>query len=32
MKIGEVHYGPLVNQDYVPCGAGYTWKHGMGVI
>ena len=31
MKIGEVHYGPLVNSDYVPCGAGYTWKHGMGL-
>lgn len=31
IKIGEIHYGPLVNHDYVPCGAGYTWKHGMGV-
>ena len=31
VKIGEVDYGPLVNSDYVPCGAGYTWKHGMGL-
>ena len=31
VKTGEVNYGPLVDCDYVPCGAGYTWKHGMGL-
>lgn len=31
VKIGEVRYGPLVNGDYIPCGAGYTWVHGAGV-
>ena len=31
VKTGEVQYGPLVNGDYIPCGAGYTWIHGVGI-
>lgn len=31
VKIGEVRYGPLIDGDYIPCGAGYTWVHGAGI-
>lgn len=31
VKTGEVFYGPLVNSDYIPCGAGYSWKYGAGI-